>query len=110
MGKQDPEEAEGVEAKAEDRRRAPCAPASWKDAQMELLRLGLGGRPGSSLLVFLLSLWSGRLVVQRGKGKAGKERRGWVEKEGGWARMGEGVGSGELTPAPSLCGAQPERM
>ena len=56
MGEKDPEEAEGVGAKAEAGRRALCSPASWENIQMELLRLGLGGRPGSSLLMFLLSL------------------------------------------------------
>lgn len=55
MGEQNPEAAEGAGAKSEEGRRAPCSPSQPEDVQMEL-RLGLGGRPGSSLLMFLLSV------------------------------------------------------
>lgn len=55
MEEQDPEEAEGAGARLRKGGGLPAPAASWEDVQMEL-RLGLGGRPGSSLLMFLLSL------------------------------------------------------
>lgn len=56
MEEQDPEEAGGRGgAGLRKGGELPAPAASWEDVQMEL-RLGLGGRPGNSLLMFLLSL------------------------------------------------------
>lgn len=84
----------------EPRREEGCAlPSRQENTQMVLLRTGLGGRPGSSLLMFLLSLRSGRLgrAEREGESRGGEEGLG-LEGE----QLGQGEGAGLTGSSPLL--------